>query len=298
MGTGAVGGYFGARLAAAGLNVCFVARGRNLAALRHHGLVVRTPDGDTVLRDIQATDAPGDAGRVDLVLVSVKTYDTEAAARALRPAVGPQTTVLSLQNGIENEAILARTLGLPPLLLAITQIGAELIAPAEVRYYARGSIVFGEPGGETTDRVRVLADVFARTGIPHRVSGRIQVRVWEKLGWNAAFNAVSALTRRTVAGLLEHPETRRLLTETMEEVAAVAAAQGIALDAGRIPAVLDESLQALGSFKTSMLQDLERGRPLEHDALNGAVVRAAERVGVPAPINRTLCTLLGAVSPG
>jgi 2-dehydropantoate 2-reductase len=297
MGTGGVGGYFGARLAAAGLEVWFVARGRNLTALRERGLVVRTPTGDVALPAVRAVEWPADAGRGDLILVCVKTYDTEAAAAALRPAVGPDTIVLSLQNGIENEEVLAHVLGLPPLLLALTQIGAELVGPGEVRYYSRGTIVFGEPDGSESPRARSVAALFERAAVPYRLSRRIRIRVWDKLAWNAGFNAVTALTRQTVAGAMAHPGSRAVVAAAMAEVAAVANAQGIGCDPARIEAVLEESRSGLADFKTSMLQDLERGRRLEHDALNGAVLRAADRCGVAVPVNRTLWGLLARLDP-
>lgn len=293
MGTGAVGGYFGARLAAAGLDVCFVARGENLAALRQRGLVVHTPTGDILLPEVWSTSNPADAYPADLILVAVKAYDTLAAAEALRPAVSPEASiVLSLQNGVENEEILARTLGFPPLLLALTQIGSELIGPGEVRYYARGTIIFGEAGGGESSRARQLAAVFTRAGTPHRVSRNIRVRLWDKLAWNAGFNAVTTLTGQTVAEALDDPDTHRVIADTMAEVARVAAAQGIPCDPTRIPGVLEESRAGLGAFKTSMLQDRERGRRLEYDAISGAVIRAAERAGIEAPLNRLLWTLL------
>jgi len=293
MGTGAVGGYFGARLAAAGLDVCFVARGENLAALRQRGLVVHTPTGDILLPEVWSTSNPADAYPADLILVAVKAYDTLAAAEALRPAVSPEASiVLSLQNGVENEEILARTLGFPPLLLALTQIGSELIGPGEVRYYARGTIIFGEAGGEESPRARQLAAVFTRAGIANHVSRNIRVRLWDKLAWNAGFNAVTTLTGQTVAEALDDPDTHRVIADTMAEVARVAAAQGIPCDPTRIPGVLEESRAGLGAFKTSMLQDRERGRRLEYDAISGAVIRAAERAGIEAPLNRLLWTLL------
>jgi 2-dehydropantoate 2-reductase len=293
IGAGAVGGYFGARLAAGGVDVCFVARGENLAALRRRGLVVHTPDGDISLPRVWATQDPAEARPADLVLVAVKAYDTEAAATALRPALGREGgIVLSLQNGIENEEILARILELPPLPLALTQIGSELVAPGEIRYFARGTIVFGEASGADTPRIREVAALLARAGISHHVSRNIRVRVWDKLQWNAGFNAVTTLTGQTVAEALDDPDSRRLIADTMAEVARVAGAVGIPCDPERIPAVLEESRSSLGSFKTSMLQDCERGRRLEYDAINGAVIRAAERAGVAAPINRVLWTLL------
>ena len=269
-----------------------MARGENLAALRAAGITVRLP-GDTLhVAPVQAVPDPADAARPELVLVCVKSYDTPAAAAALRPAVGPETTILSLQNGIENEDILARALGLPPLMVALTRIGVELVAPATVLYSGRGTIVFGEPDGSESPRARRVAEAFAGAGVPHELRSDILVAAWEKLAWNAGFNAVTTLTRSTVAEVLAFPGTRTLVVDAMEEVDAVAVAAGIPVRRTRTAKVLEESTTGLPDFKTSMLQDLVRGRRLEHDALNGAVVRAAARTSVAVPVNRTLLALL------
>src|SRR5215470_18057398 len=144
-GTGAVGGYFGALLARGGHDVTFVARGDNLTALRERGLTVHLPERTFVLSPVRAVTDPAEAPHPDVVLVCVKAYDTAAAASALRPVVGPDTIVLSLQNGIENEALLARELGLPPLMIALTRIGVAMVSPGVIEYSGRGTIVFGEP---------------------------------------------------------------------------------------------------------------------------------------------------------
>jgi len=297
-GAGAVGGYFGARLALGGHDVTFVARGENLAALRRQGLSVRLPTGET-LRVIpaRAVGEPAEASPAELILVTVKSYDTPAAA-ALRPVVGPETVLLSLQNGIENEDILARLLGLPPLMVALTRIGVELVEPATVAYSGRGTILFGEPDGRETPRAHRVAEAFSAAAVPHQLRRDILVAAWEKLAWNAGFNAVSALTQASVAELLAQPGSRDLVVQAMEEVDAVASARGIAVRRARTAAVLADSVTGLPDFATSMLQDLRRGRRLEHDALNGAVVRAAAAVGVPVPVNRLLVALLARLDPG
>src|SRR5882672_4724895 len=266
-GAGAVGGYFGALLARGGHEVTLVARGENLAALRARGITVHLPADTLHVAPVHAVADPADAARPDLVLVCVKSYDTAAAAAALRPAVGPQTIILSLQNGIENEEILARELGLPPLMVALTRIGVELAAPATVHYSGRGTIVFGEPDGRESPRARRTAEAFAAAGVPHQLRPDILVAAWEKLAWNAGFNAVTTLTRSTVAEVLALPGTRALVVDAMEEVDAVAVAAGIPVR-------------------------------LAHDALNGAVVRAAARTGVAVPVNRTLLALLARLDPG
>jgi len=293
-GTGAVGGYFGALLARGGHDVTFVARGTNLEALRRDGLRVLLGGPEQTIRvhPARAVEHPADAPRADLVLVCVKSYDTPAAADALRPAVDRDTVLLSLQNGVENEAILAGRLGLPPLMVGLTRIGVELTAPATVFYSGRGEIIFGEPDGSESPRARRLADTLAAAGVPYQLRRDILVSAWEKLAWNAGFNAVSTLTDATVREILAHPGARDLVVQVMEEVDATATALGIPVRRWRTQSVLDDSLGGLPDFPTSMLQDRRRGRRLEHDAINGAVVRAAARAGVAVPANRTLLALL------
>jgi 2-dehydropantoate 2-reductase len=238
------------------------------------------------------------AGPAELVLVCVKSYDTPAAIDALRPVVGPETIVLSLQNGIENEEQLARGLGLPPLLVALTRIGVELVAPATVHYSGRGTILFGEPDGRDTPRTRRVTEALAAAGVPYQLRPDILVAAWEKLAWNAGFNAVTALTQATVAEVVAQAASRQLVVQAMEEVDAVATALGIPVRRRRTAAVLADSVAGLPDFLTSMLQDVRRGRRLEHDALNGAVVRAGARTGVPVPVNRVLLGLLARLDPG
>jgi 2-dehydropantoate 2-reductase len=297
-GTGAVGGYFGAVLARGGHAVTFAARGATLAALRRDGLTVVLPGDRWHLAPVEAVEHPADAGPVDVVLVCVKSYDTAAAAAALRPVVGRDTVVVSLQNGVENEAILAGGLGLPPLLVAFTRIGVATAAPGVVEYSGRGEIVFGEVDGTETPRATRLAAALAAAGVPHRLRADVLVGAWEKLAWNAGFNAVTTLTGTTVAQVLHHAALRDLVVRIMEEVDAVATAAGIPVRRGRTAAVLADSLAGLPDFETSMLQDRRRGRRLEHDAITGAVVRAAARHGVAVPANQLLLALLDGVDPG
>src|SRR5437867_1044761 len=212
-GAGAVGGYFGALLARGGHEVVFVARGENLAALRRDGLRVHLGSETLHVTPVVAVDDPASAPRPELVLVCVKAYDTAAAARALRPVVGPDTVVLSLQNGIENETILAHELGLPPLMLALTRIGVEQSAPATVAYSGRGTIIFGEPDGRPTTRGARTAEAFAAARVPHELRSDILVAAWEKLAWNAGFNAVTTLGQTTVAEALALAPTRALIVD-------------------------------------------------------------------------------------
>jgi 2-dehydropantoate 2-reductase len=295
MGAGALGAYFGGRLAQRGEDVVFVARGANYAALRTVGVWIEQPPHFELISPLRVVESAAEAGPCSVVLVCVKSYDTDAAAEAIRPVVGPDTIILSLQNGIENEARLAAILGLPPLLRGMTHIGAELIEPGVVRRDSGGRIFFGELDGAASPRVARLETLFTRAEIDHRASRRIAVMLWDKLTWNAAFNAVTAVTRRTVGELLSTDDGRELVRGAMLEVVAVAQADGVPLDAARVDQELQHSADELGSLKTSMLQDRERGRRLEYDALNGAVLRAGARLGVPTPINRVLHDLLAVI---
>jgi 2-dehydropantoate 2-reductase len=296
VGAGAVGGYYGALLHAGGHDVVFVARGATLAALQASGLRVERADGVLALAPVQAVATLEGRAPADVALICVKSHDTRAAAALLAPAVGPETIVLSLQNGVENEAILAEVLGIAPLLVAFTQIGVEATAPGVVAYSGRGEIYLGEPDGPVTTRATRIASVFEQAGIPCRVRPDILVGLWQKLAWNAGFNAVTTLSDTTVGRVVDDPALAALVVAAMREVDAVATARGIPVARGRLPGVMAESRRGLAEFATSMLQDRRRARPLEVDGINGAVLRAADRCGVPVPVNRALHGLLMGVT--
>ncbi|MCC6766952.1 MAG: ketopantoate reductase family protein [Deltaproteobacteria bacterium] len=296
-GTGAVGGFFGASLARAGHDVTFLARGANLAALRAAGLTVESIDGDFHVSRLTAVDDVGGLEPFALVFFTVKSYDTAAVARQIAPVVREDSVVLSLQNGVENETLLASALDLPPLMGAMTEIGAELVAPGVVRHVAEGTIFFGELTGHESPRGRTLATLLTEAGIRHRLTREIAVGLWGKLMWNAAHNAVTALTHTTAGTAARIPATADVLRAAMHEVVAVARAQGIQLDPARVETTIAFSRDHLDTLRTSMLQDLERGRRLEYDAINGAVLRFGEAVGVATPVNRVLYGLLAALDP-
>jgi 2-dehydropantoate 2-reductase len=297
-GAGGVGGFFGACLARAGHDVVFLARGANLAALRASGLTVESVDGDFHVSRITAVEHVDGLEPFGLVLVTVKSYDTDAVARQMAAVVGEDTTVLSLQNGVENESRLAAALDLPPLMGAMTEIGAELTAPGVVRHVAEGTIFFGEMTGHESPRGRNLATLFTEAGVRHRLSNEMPVHLWGKLMWNAGHNSVTAITHTSAGAAASLPATADVIRGAMHEVVAVARAQGILLDPARVESVLAFSRAHLHALRTSMLQDLERGRRLEYDAIIGAVVRFGAAVEVPTPVNSTLYGLLAALDPG
>ncbi len=284
MGSGAVGGYFGAKLAAAGHEVIFVARGAHLAALKQHGLYIESFQGNLHIRSALFTDEPP-AGVVDLVLFCVKSYDTDIASRALAPLIAPATRILSLQNGVDNPSRIARTWGTERTLAGVIYLGAQLVRPGAIRHSSGGKILFGELDGSIHEPTRVVERAFSAAKIPCEVSTDINKAQWRKLLWNAPFCAISCLTRSTVRDILESGSLRKLTIDCMAEVCAAAKTQGIDLE----PSWIDETLEfsrTLGDFKPSMLQDLEAGKPLEFEAFHGVVLNLLRQSGKEAPVNQ------------
>lgn len=291
MGSGAVGGYFGAKLAVAGHKLAFIARGKHLDAMRRAGLRVASPNGNLHITDAVFSASPADAGVVDLVLFCVKSYDTEAAVKSLAPLLGEKTRILSLQNGIDNAEKIARTWDARRTLAGVVYIGAQIAAPGAIVHSAGGKIIFGQPEGKNDDSARETERVLTEAGISCELTGNIQKVQWSKLLWNAPFCAISCLARADVKQILESAELTQLAVDCMAEVQAAALARGIELPS----ALFDETLafsKGLGAFKPSMLQDLEARKPLECDAFNGSVVKTLRLAGRSAPINQTFHALL------
>ena len=291
MGAGAVGAYFGARLRASGEDVVLCARGENLRAIREHGLDLTSIRGDLRI-DVTATDMPRDFAPYDLILFCVKAYDTDAAAQAISGCLEPGGAILTLQNGVENEAKLAAIFGRDAVMGGNARVGVEMVAPGKIVHLSTGHIDFGELDGRETDRAKKIADVFQRAGILGEISADIMTARWDKLIWNGALNTVTTLTRRRVGEVLDDPEGMKLLRVLMGEIVNVARAEGAKLSDDRIDAYIAHSQKNLRALKTSTQQDLERGKPLEYEALSGAVVRAARRHNLSVPAVETIYTLL------
>jgi 2-dehydropantoate 2-reductase len=294
MGSGGVGGYFGAKLARAGEEVTFVARGSHLEAIRAQGLRIKsTADGEFVVTS-DATEDPGTAGSVDLVLFCVKSFDTEAAARAIRPVVGPDTAVLSLQNGVDNEETVGAIVGPGHVLGGAAYVLATIEAPGVITHSFGGRIVFGELDGTDTPRAHRILEVLKRAAIPVECSPRIQRVLWEKYLFIAAQAGMTALTRCPIGVIRSIPETRRMYRLILEELAAVAKAAGVELS----PQTVDDVMAAadgLGpTFTSSLHYDLIHGKRLELEALHGHAVRLGGKLGIPTP---TLFSVYAALRP-
>lgn len=283
IGSGGVGGYFGAKLARAGEDVIFLARGAHLAAIRTAGLVIRSALEGEWRVAAKATDTLAGAARADLALVCVKSFDTEDAAALLRPVTGPETAVLSLQNGVDNEEKLARLLGAGEVLGGAAYIFANIAAPGVIAHHQLGRIVFGAMRGGRSERIDAVAQAFARAGIPFEIASDIRKTLWEKYLALTPLAGVTALTRLPVKFLREVAETRRLWEMQLDELLALARAEGVGLDAGAT-ARATAFIEALAPANySSLYQDLVQGKRLELEALHGHAVALGRRHGVPTP---------------
>lgn len=293
MGAGAVGTYFGALLARAGVSVHLIGRAPHVSAVAHSGLRVESVRGDWTQRIAGGTDAAA-ASQSELVLVCVKSLDTEAAARELAPHLRPDAVVLSLQNGVDNAERLARLLPVP-VLPALVYVAAALPAPGHLLHTGRGDLVIGVPRGETRvspEQVARLAAMFESADVPCRVSEDIERELWTKLVINCAYNAISALGQSDYGRMVASPAVVALMHAATLEAVAVARASGVCLDEDALIASVDALAPAMPRQTSSTAQDIARGRVSEIDVLNGYVVRRGEAQGVAVPVNRTLWTLV------
>ena len=285
-GTGGAGGYFGARLARAGEDVTFIARGEHLRAIRRDGLRVETPGGDILINPARATDDPADVGAVDAVIVGVKTWQLRDAAEAMRPMLGAETFVVPLQNGVEAAAQLVEVLGPGRVLEGLCGTVSRVVGPGHILSLGETNFVkFGEPDNRPSERARRLLRAFERAGVRAEVPPDIHVSLWEKFIFVVPYGGVGALTRAPASVVRTLPETRRLLERGMLEILEVARARGIGLADGVIEKTLG-LVDALDPGASASLQrDITAGRRSELDAWNGAVVRLGREACVATPLH-------------
>jgi 2-dehydropantoate 2-reductase len=293
MGSGGVGGLIGARLAQAGCDVSFIARGAHLAAMREHGLKLESPVGNVHLPNVRVTDDPGSLGPVDIVVIAVKLWDTGAAARAIAPLIGPDTGVLSLQNGVRKDEILRPIFGERALMGGVAYMGTAISRPGVILHTGTlQRVVFGEYDGRRSKRAEALLGFLQKTGIDARLSDDIRRSIWEKFVFLVGMAAVTATIRLPLGPILKHPLTRQFYLDAMREAAAVGRAHGIRLpeDIAEERLAFSDTLPA--SMTASLQLDLERGNPLEVEWLSGSVVELGAAVGVPTPIHRAARDIL------
>jgi 2-dehydropantoate 2-reductase len=283
MGSGGTGGFFGAKLARAGEDVTFVARGAHLAALRANGMRIKSAVvGEWVVR-APAVERLDGLPPADLVLFCVKSFDTEEAAALIRPVVGPDTGVLSIQNGVDNEEKLARVLGTGHVLGGAVRVFATIEAPGIITHTFGGHLAFGEMDGRETARAQALLAACQKASIPVELVGDVTRTLWDKYVFLTTHAGMTALTRCSAGVLRAVPEVREVYRRTATEIIAVGRAAGVKLD----DAMLEQGFKFLDTVSpnafSSLHYDLTHGKRLELEALHGHVVRLAERHHVPAP---------------
>ena len=304
-GAGAIGGYIGAKLAKAGADVVLFARGPHLRAMQERGLRVISPDGDFEVKP-QVTGDLATIGQADVVFLGVKAHGLTALAPQLRPLFGPDTAVVSTQNGIpwwyfqgyggeleglrlervDPGGVIAASIEPRRVVGSLAYFATDIVEPGVIRHTEGNKISFGEPDGTKSERARKIAEPLIAAGFRCPINQRFRHEIWVKLLGNVAFNPISALTRGTLEELARDPDVSTVVRALMAETEAVAAKLNIEL-----PISIDQRMagaEKVGAHKTSMLQDFEAGRPLEIEAIVGAVVELGERLGVPMPATRTV----------
>jgi 2-dehydropantoate 2-reductase len=286
MGTGGVGGYYGGLLAQQGNDVTFIARGAHLYALRHEGLKVKSVHGNFHVSPANTTDDPINVGTVDLILFCVKTYNTDEAAQAIRPAVGRQTTVMSLQNGVDAAERIGKVIGPQHVVGGVTWLSSAVVEPGVIKQISQfRRIVCGELGGGRSERIQSIYEVLKETGITVEISDDIQKVLWTKLVFITAVSSIGSLTRLPMGDYRSLPETRSLLTTIMQEVESIARAQNVNLDADVIQKWLDFIDSAAPGIKPSMQLDVEAGHRTELESMIGIVGRKGRELGLPTPVS-------------
>jgi len=320
-GAGAIGAYIGARMAQAGFDVTLFARGPHLRAMQEHGVQVKSADGDrNFTARPRVVGSLEEVGPVDVVFLGVKAHALPLLAPQLKPVLGPGTTVVSTQNGIpwwyfqgfggeweglrlervDPGGVISTAIEARSVVGSIVYFATEIPSPGVVQHIEGNRITLGEPDGTRSDRIRQIAEALIASGLRCPVTTRIRHEIWVKVLGNASFNPVSALTRATLAQMARDSGVSSVIRNIMQEVEAVSQKLGMEL-----PVSIEQRIagaEKVGEHKTSMLQDLEAGRPMELEALVGAVVELGERVGLPMTVTRTVynCTKLlatGAASP-
>ena len=293
IGSGSVGGYFGGRLAQAGEDVVFIARGAHLNALLKSGLRVDSINGDFVVPSVQATDDPSTIGTVDLVLVGVKAWQVSEAAEAIRPMVGPQTAVLPLQNGLEAPVKLSEVVGDQHVLGGLCGLFCYVAGPGHIVHAGTDPFVkFGELDNHRSQRVELLLDTFKRAGVTAVIPPDIQVAMWMKFLLITVWSGVGAVTRAPAGIWRSLPETRRMAEESLREIIAVAAACDVALPENALEMTMTVYDGLVPQSTASLQRDVMQGRPSELDAQIGAVVRFGQKTSVPTPWNNFIYTSL------
>jgi 2-dehydropantoate 2-reductase len=293
MGTGGTGGYYGALLAKHGQDVVFIARGAHLQSIQKNGLQIKSIFGDFSISPATATDDPSQIAAPDLILFCTKTYDTDVAAQMIKPIVGAETCVLSLQNGVDNLERIGKFVGIEHMLAGATWISSAVEAPGRIKHVSDfRRVVLGEMDGRVSQRAQGVFEAFKETGISAELSKDVLKIVWAKFVFISAASSFGSLTRLPMAEYRSVPETRVLIVGLMREVEALARAHGVTLDADVVEKSLAFLDNAAPHIKASMQLDVESGHRTEIESMIGVIGRKGRERGIPTPIADTIYALL------
>jgi len=299
MGSGGLGGYFGARLAAGGADVHFVARGAHLKAMRAQGLAIEGGPAPLHLSKVQATDDVSSIGTADFVVIAVKLWDTVAAIEQVKPIVGRETTVISFQNGVLKDRYLLEAFGAPRVMGGVGYVATSIARPGVIQQTGvLERLLFGELDGTISARGQRLLESCLKGGIAAQLVENIQREIWQKFVFLVGLSGTTTTIRRPMGPIRENAQTRAFLRDVMREVVAVARAQGIDLPSDYAEQRLAFVDNVAYDMTSSMHHDLERGNKLEVRWLSGAVVELGETLGVPTPLNRAIADILALHASG
>jgi 2-dehydropantoate 2-reductase len=293
VGAGGIGGGYGAALAKAGGDVTFIARGAHLAAMKSAGLKVQGPRGDTHVVPTQATDDPTGIGKVDIVLFCVKLWDVESAGERIKSMVGPNTAVITLQNGVDAHERLIPILGANAVMCGVAQMSASIVAPgviAQVGTFMR--MVFGELDGKRSQRGEDFRALCQNAGIEATQSEKILTDLWMKFILLASNAGMMALARQPIGALREDPDMRPIFVAAYQEVIDVGRARGVALPADALERIVESTRSFPSAMKASMALDLDRGNRLEVPWLSGKVAELGRQLGIPTPTHNMMYAML------
>lgn len=296
MGAGAVGGYFGGKLVQnSSRNISLVARGRHLEKIKQHGLKVESIDGNFTVKG-PASDNPADLPQPDLILFTVKSFDTAGAIEQIRPVVKEHTQILPLQNGIENIPQLIDAFGTERVIYGLCRIGARIAEPGKLSHTNPGSVIVGERDGSVTPRVKWFKTIYDSMDVDCEISTDIRREIWKKFAWNSIFNMVTAAENKTTDHFYDNGEPKELLLNLAGELLKVAKAEEVDLRKEDLDKIVIKT-KNIGAFITSTLHDRRSGKKLEHDAFTGAILRLGKKHGISLPHYSKLHNKLDSVDP-
>ena len=285
-GAGGIGGYFGARLAQAGNEVTFIARGKHLEAIKQHGLRLKSSKGDYLVYPAKATDTISELAAIEIILICVKTWQLAEVAQLIKPVLNENTIVISLLNGLENEQVLCSVINKKHVMGGLCKIVSKIEDFGIINHLSyEPTIVFGELTHTFTERALLVEKTFLNAGITTKLSAAIQNEIWTKFLYISTISAIGALTRATIGEMIASPQIKKIMVQTAQEIVAVANAKGIDLPKN----IIEKQFQIIESqpFHTtsSLYRDMIEGKPSELEAQNGTVVRFGSALGIPTPMN-------------